>query len=160
MYDICTSLLRLEPQFLDFRVNAYVKKPRPWLSNGCGGMKGKILLRREVSAAGAGKKMLLTSSGGGPSMPTAVCGIAPRSGSLSKRRVCMRRLFISCAGLAVALGGFAGNARAQFKNGGQAIELRLPTLSQRAIGTQRIGLTDITVNYCRPLVGGREIWGK
>ena len=72
----------------------------------------------------------------------------------------MRRLFISCAGLALALGGFAGNARAQFKNGGQAIELRLPTLSQRAIGTQRIGLTDITVNYCRPLVGGREIWGK
>src|SRR5882757_8687283 len=106
------------------------------------------------------KKMLLTSSGGGPSMPTAVCGIAPRCGSLSKRRVCMRRLFISCAGLALALGGFAGNARAQFKNGGQAIELRLPTLSQRAIGTQRIGLTDITVNYCRPLVGGREIWGK
>ena len=72
----------------------------------------------------------------------------------------MRRLFISCAGLAVALGSFAGVARAQFKNGGQAIELRLPTLSQRAIGTQRIGLTDITVNYCRPLVGGREIWGK
>src|SRR6195256_1580037 len=72
----------------------------------------------------------------------------------------MKRLFISCAGLALALGGFAGNARAQFKNGGQAIELRLPTLSQRAIGTQRIGLTDITVNYCRPLVGGREIWGK
>jgi tetratricopeptide (TPR) repeat protein len=72
----------------------------------------------------------------------------------------MRRLFISCAGLAVALSGFAGAAQAQFKNGGQAIELRLPTLSQRAIGTQRIGLTDITVNYCRPLVGGRQIWGK
>jgi len=26
-------------------------------------------------------------------------------------------------------------------------------------GTQRLGSTDITVNYCRPLVGvGREIW--
>jgi tetratricopeptide (TPR) repeat protein len=62
--------------------------------------------------------------------------------------------------LALVAGGFAGVARAQFKNGGQAVELRLPTLSQRAIGTQRIGLTDITVNYCRPLVGGREIWGK
>ena len=72
----------------------------------------------------------------------------------------MQRLFSSCLGLALAVGGFAGAARAQFKNGGQAVQLRLPTLSQRAIGTQRIGLTDITVNYCRPLVGGREIWGK
>src|SRR5260221_6741459 len=72
----------------------------------------------------------------------------------------MRRFFISCASLALALGAFAGVARAQFKNGGQATELRLPTLSQRAISTQHIGLTDITIDYCRPLVGGREIWGK
>src|SRR6266481_5149321 len=72
----------------------------------------------------------------------------------------MRRLSYCCAGLALSIGGFAGVARAQFKSGGQAIELRLPTISQRAITTQRIGLTDISVNYCRPLVGGREIWGK
>src|SRR5260370_732395 len=64
------------------------------------------------------------------------------------------------AALVLALGCFAVGTQAQFKNGGQAIELRLPTISQRAITTQRIGLTDITVNYCRPLVGGREIWGK
>jgi tetratricopeptide (TPR) repeat protein len=51
-------------------------------------------------------------------------------------------------------------ASAQFKNGSQATELKLPTLSQRSIITQRIGLTDITVNYCRPLVGGRELFGK
>ncbi len=51
-------------------------------------------------------------------------------------------------------------ASAQFKNGSQATELKLPTISQRAIVTQRIGLTDITVNYCRPLVGGRELFGK
>jgi tetratricopeptide (TPR) repeat protein len=62
--------------------------------------------------------------------------------------------------LVLALGGWAVGAEAQFKSGGQAIELRLPTLSQRAVTTQRIGLTDITINYCRPLVGGREIWGK
>ena len=37
-------------------------------------------------------------------------------------------------------------ASAQFKNGSQATELKLPTISQRAIVTQRIGLTDITVN--------------
>src|SRR5437879_13189802 len=72
----------------------------------------------------------------------------------------MRKVFGCFAGLLLGVGAFAGVAQAQFKNGGQAIELRLPTLSQRAIGTQRIGLTDITVNYCRPLVGGREIWGK
>ncbi len=72
----------------------------------------------------------------------------------------MNRLRGCCASLVLAWGLFASSAQAQFKNGGQAVELRLPTLSQRAVATQRIGLTDITINYCRPLVGGREIWGK
>ena len=72
----------------------------------------------------------------------------------------MNRLCGCCTSLVLACGFFAGSAQAQFKNGGQAVELRLPTLSQRAVATQRIGLTDITINYCRPLVGGREIWGK
>src|ERR1700738_1758756 len=94
-------------------------------------------------------------------MRAVVCGIAFKERfSIEGEGVFMRRLFSCCASLALATGGFAGVARAQFKNGGQAVELRLPTISQRAIGTQRIGLTDITVNYCRPLVGGREIWGK
>jgi len=57
-------------------------------------------------------------------------------------------------------GCLAGSAQAQFKNGGQATELKLPTLSQRAVNTQRIGLTDITITYCRPLVGGRTLWDK
>ena len=51
-------------------------------------------------------------------------------------------------------------ASAQFKNGSQATELKLPTLSQRSIVTQQIGLTDITVNYCRPLAANRELFGK
>jgi len=72
----------------------------------------------------------------------------------------MNRLGRCGLGLVLALGCFAVGTHAQFKNGGQAIELRLPTLSQRAVTTQRIGLTDITIDYCRPLVGGREIWGK
>src|SRR5260370_14202836 len=72
----------------------------------------------------------------------------------------MRRLFSCGLGLALALGGFAGVARAQFKNGAQAVELRLPAVSQRAISAQRIGLRDITVNYSRPLAGGGETWGK
>ena len=54
---------------------------------------------------------------------------------------------------------FAITTQAQFKNGAQATELKLPTISQRAITMQRVGLTDITINYCRPLVGGRQIWG-
>src|SRR4051794_12895526 len=51
------------------------------------------------------------------------------------------------------------SALAQFKNGNQSIVLDLPLQSQRAIVAQRLGLTDITVTYHRPLVGGRKIWG-
>ena len=72
----------------------------------------------------------------------------------------MRKLILSGMSVAFGLASLAVPAHAQFKNGGQATELKLPTLSQRASTTQRIGITDITVNYCRPLVGGREIWGK
>jgi tetratricopeptide (TPR) repeat protein len=63
-------------------------------------------------------------------------------------------------GLLLATATLASTANAQFKNGSQATELKLPTISQRSIITQRIGLTDITVNYCRPLVGGRQLFGK
>jgi tetratricopeptide (TPR) repeat protein len=64
-----------------------------------------------------------------------------------------------CVGLA-GLGLLAGAAEAQFKNGSQPTELNIPRVSQRASVTQRIGLTDITIIYHRPAVGGREIWGK
>jgi predicted Zn-dependent protease len=42
---------------------------------------------------------------------------------------------------------------------GQSTFLDLPLQSQQAIVTQQIGLTDITINYHRPLVNGRKIWG-
>jgi tetratricopeptide (TPR) repeat protein len=42
----------------------------------------------------------------------------------------------------------------------QSVQLNLPRDSQRASVSQRIGITDITVNYHRPLVKGRTIWGK
>lgn len=42
----------------------------------------------------------------------------------------------------------------------QSFQLNLPRDSQRASVTQRIGITDITVSYHRPLVKGRTIWGK
>ena len=38
--------------------------------------------------------------------------------------------------------------------------LDLPRQSQHALVMQRIGITDITVNYHRPLANGRQIWGK
>ncbi len=42
----------------------------------------------------------------------------------------------------------------------QTVMLDLPRQSQHAVITQRVGITDITVNYHRPLVNSRQIWGK
>lgn len=39
-------------------------------------------------------------------------------------------------------------------------QLNLPRASQQASVSQRVGITDITINYSRPSVNGREIWGK
>jgi tetratricopeptide (TPR) repeat protein len=47
----------------------------------------------------------------------------------------------------------------QFQNGGQTVLLNLPETSQRSVITQRVGITDITLTYHRPLVNGRKIWG-
>ena len=41
----------------------------------------------------------------------------------------------------------------------QSVTLNLPRDSQHSVLTQRIGITDITINYHRPLVKGRKIWG-
>jgi hypothetical protein len=43
---------------------------------------------------------------------------------------------------------------------GETLMLDLPRQSQHALVAQRIGITDITINYHRPLANGREIWGK
>lgn len=53
---------------------------------------------------------------------------------------------------AVALFMVCGAAEAQSV-------LALPEASQRAVVSQRIGLTDITITYHRPLVNGRKVWG-
>jgi tetratricopeptide (TPR) repeat protein len=42
----------------------------------------------------------------------------------------------------------------------QSTQLNLPRDSQRASVSQRVGITDITVKYHRPLVKGRTVWGK
>ncbi len=41
----------------------------------------------------------------------------------------------------------------------QSALLNIPRQSQHAVITQRIGITNITINYHRPLVNGRKIWG-
>jgi len=41
----------------------------------------------------------------------------------------------------------------------QSFVMNLPRPSQRAELVQRIGITDVTISYHRPLVNGRKIWG-
>src|SRR5246127_4273418 len=80
---------------------------------------------------------------------------------MSRREGVFMRSMTKCVlGLFAGLSLLAGSAEAQFKNGSQATELNIPRLSQRGTVTQRIGLTDVTITYHRPAVGGREIWGK
>jgi hypothetical protein len=43
---------------------------------------------------------------------------------------------------------------------GETLMLDLPRASQHALVQQRIGITDITINYHRPLAKGRQVWGK
>jgi len=54
--------------------------------------------------------------------------------------------------LCLAILGLGGTVSAQN-------DLNLPDASQAAEVKQRIALTDITINYHRPLVNGRKIWG-
>ncbi|HET9838691.1 MAG TPA: DUF2911 domain-containing protein [Candidatus Angelobacter sp.] len=42
---------------------------------------------------------------------------------------------------------------------GQSALLDLPRDSQHARVMQRVGITDVTINYHRPLVKGRKVWG-
>jgi hypothetical protein len=58
------------------------------------------------------------------------------------------------AGLAAVAAVFATPLAAQYP------PLVLPRVSQHATVSQQIGLTDVTISYHRPSVGGREVWGK
>ena len=42
----------------------------------------------------------------------------------------------------------------------QSAMLDIPRDSQHATVLQKVGITNITVNYHRPLVKGRQVWGK
>ena len=43
---------------------------------------------------------------------------------------------------------------------GETLMLNLPRQASMRMVMQRIGVTDITINYHRPLANGRQIWGK
>jgi len=62
----------------------------------------------------------------------------------------MRRFLLSCVSIFVLIAAASMVANAQ---------LRLPRPSQGASVTQTIGVTDITINYSRPAVKGRAIFG-
>jgi hypothetical protein len=64
------------------------------------------------------------------------------------------RLFVLLSGLSLASFCQAQTAT------GETLMLDLPRQSQHALLTQRIGITDITINYHRPLANSRKIWGK
>jgi len=64
--------------------------------------------------------------------------------------------------LFLVLGGVlsvAGVCHAQTATS-ETLMLNLPRASQHALVSQRVGITDITINYHRPLANGRQIWGK
>src|ERR1700757_868527 len=65
-----------------------------------------------------------------------------------------RCLVVLFAGVLLAAAAHAKPAR------GKTLMLTRPRASQHALVSQRIGITDITINYHRPLANGRQIWGK
>src|SRR5579864_462835 len=82
--------------------------------------------------------------------------------SRSRRSVARRRFSMLKSRLLVVFAGVllsAGLSHAQTATG-ETVMLNLPRASQHAVVTQRIGITDITINYHRPLANGRQIWGK
>jgi hypothetical protein len=63
------------------------------------------------------------------------------------------RRFLQCLLMATLPGALAGVISAQ------SLVLDLPRQSQRAEISQRIGITDITIHYHRPLAKDRKVWG-
>jgi hypothetical protein len=54
----------------------------------------------------------------------------------------------------------AGSVGASVKTAhAQSTVVNIPRASQRAEVMQRVGITDITINYHRPLINGRKVWG-
>ena len=76
------------------------------------------------------------------------------SQTMANKETQVMRRFVAVAALMLAW-LFVGVTGAQ----AQSALLKLPDASQHARVTQRIGITDITIDYHRPLVRGRKIFG-
>jgi tetratricopeptide (TPR) repeat protein len=80
----------------------------------------------------------------------------------SEKEISMHKLVKNEVGLLTLFAGVllvANFCQAQTATS-ETLMLTLPRQSQHALITQRIGLTDIAINYHRPLANGRQIWGK
>src|SRR3954451_4233423 len=71
-----------------------------------------------------------------------------------RRTMFNRQVWVGVLGAAMAI-----PAVAQFKNGSQSTALDLPEVSQKAMVSQRLGVTDITITYHRPLAKDRKVFG-
>jgi hypothetical protein len=80
--------------------------------------------------------------------------VPPEIGA-AKENSMKKSLFVLLAGVL----SVAGVGRAQTATT-ETLMLNLPRASQHALVSQRIGITDITINYHRPLANGRQVWGK
>lgn len=67
----------------------------------------------------------------------------------------MHRSLYPLTAASLALGLLAGAPSAH----AQSAILNLPRVSQHALVSQRVGITDITIDYHRPLVDGRQVFG-
>jgi Protein of unknown function (DUF2911) len=76
-------------------------------------------------------------------------------GSKKENSMYKSRLFVLCS--VVLLGASFSHAQTAT---GETLMLNLPRASQHALVSQRVGITDITINYHRPLANGRQVWGK
>ena len=63
-----------------------------------------------------------------------------------------KRFGLGALAFSAALALAAASAEAQ-------LVVKLPAASSHAVAGQRVGLTDVTVTYSRPLVKGRKLWG-
>src|SRR6266700_1397852 len=72
----------------------------------------------------------------------------------SRMKILAIRRIVAITALAVSVAQIGTKATEA-----QSAILNLPRVSQHARSTQRIGITDITIDYHRPLVSGRKIFG-
>jgi len=91
-----------------------------------------------------------------PKSGSAECAANPACDpALRKENSMKKSLFVVLAGVL----SVTGVCHAQTATG-ETLMLNLPRASQHALVSQRIGITDITINYHRPLANGRQVWGK